>query len=65
MYMLVGVLAIAHAVSLVIKFAGQQIYEAFQDDDKDGIPNIIDRKDNRKPQPQMKVYASEDEAPKV
>ncbi len=43
MYMIVGVLAIAHAVSLLIKFAGEQIYQAFQDDDKDGIPNIIDR----------------------
>lgn len=43
MYLLVGVLAVAHGVSLVVKFAGQQIYEAFQDDDKDGIPNVFDR----------------------
>lgn len=48
MYMLVGILAVAHFVSLLIKFAGKQIYQAFQDDDGDGIPNIIDRKDNRK-----------------
>ena len=47
MYMLVGVLAVAHAISLIIKFAGQQIYQAFQDDDKDGIPNAFDRHDNR------------------
>jgi hypothetical protein len=48
MYMLVGVLAVAHAVSLLVKFAGSGIYQAFQDDDGDGIPNIIDRHDNRK-----------------
>jgi hypothetical protein len=60
MYMLVGVLAVAHAISLLVKFAGEGIYQAFQDDDNDGIPNIIDRKDNR-----MKSYASEVEAPKI
>jgi hypothetical protein len=48
MYMIVGVLAIAHAVSLLVKFAGAQIYQAFQDDDGDGIPNAFDRYDGRK-----------------
>ena len=61
MYMLVGVLAVAHAISLLVKFAGEGIYQAFQDDDNDGIPNIIDRKDNR--QPQVQSYASDVESP--
>jgi predicted Na+-dependent transporter len=47
MYLLVGALAVAHGVSLVIKFAGQQIADAFKDDDGDGVPNVFDRKDNR------------------
>ena len=63
MYMLVGVLAVAHAISLIIKFAGQQIYQAFQDDDKDGIPNAFDRHDNRNRQQQQnrpaRVFESE------
>ena len=46
-YLLIGVLTMAHGVSLVIKFAGEEVIRAFQDDDGDGIPNIIDRKDNR------------------
>ena len=46
-YLLVGVLAVAHGVSLIIKFAGEEVINAFKDDDGDGIPNIIDRKDNR------------------
>lgn len=48
MYMIVGVLAVAHAVSLLIKVAGAQIAQAFKDDDNDGTPNIFDRHDNRK-----------------
>ena len=55
-YLLIGVLAVAHSLSLMIKFAGEEVIKAFQDDDGDGIPNIIDRKNNHQqnqPRPQQ------------
>ena len=46
-YLLVGALTVAHGVSLVIKFAGEEVINAFRDDDGDGTPNILDKEDNR------------------
>lgn len=56
MILAVQILGFSHGLALVMYFAGDHIIKAFQDDDGDGIPNVIDRHDNRKdkPQPQPK-----------
>jgi len=43
MTFIVGVLATAHFLSLVMELAGEAIITAWQDDDGDGVPNIIDK----------------------
>ena len=40
-------LGLVTGLALVIHFTGDQILEAFKDDDKDGIPNILDNKPAR------------------
>lgn len=47
MIMAVRILMFAHAGALIFYFAGDKVVQAFQDDDKDGIPNAFDRHDNR------------------
>jgi hypothetical protein len=47
MVFVVQLLGFIHALALIGYTAGDQIGRAFADDDGDGIPNIIDRKDNR------------------
>jgi len=43
MIMAVQALGLLHGLALLFYYAGDQIIELFQDDDKDGIPNAIDR----------------------
>ena len=47
MTLLIGVLAIVHMVALIMELAGEQIIQAWRDDDGDGIPNWRDKHDNR------------------
>jgi|WetSurMetagenome_2_1015567.scaffolds.fasta_scaffold204633_2 hypothetical protein len=47
MIMFVRVLGMAHGLALVGYFAGEQIINAFRDDDGDGVPNAFDGIDNR------------------
>lgn len=60
MILAVRILMFAHAGALVFYFAGDKVIEAFSDADHDGIPNIIDRKDNRQ---QVRSYAADVESP--
>lgn len=48
MLLIVGILAIVHFFSLIIYFAGEKVGALFSDKDGDGIPDFIDRTDNRK-----------------
>lgn len=50
MTMLIGILGAVTGLALIGYAAGDKIIDAFKDDDGDGIPNIIDRTDNRKAQ---------------
>ena len=58
----VGALGLFAGLALVIYAAGDAIVEAFSDSDGDGIPNIIDHKDNRQPT-QVRSYAADVESP--
>ena len=49
----VQILGFAHAAALVAYTVGDKIVDALRDDDGDGIPNIIDKKDNRQQRPQQ------------
>lgn len=42
MILAVQVLGFAHALAMIVYFAGDEIVKAFRDDDGDGVPNIID-----------------------
>ncbi len=48
MTMLIGILGAVTGLSLIAYAIGDKILDAFKDDDSDGIPNFIDRTDNRK-----------------
>ena len=56
MVRVVQVLALFHGIGFIVYFAGDDIAELLADDDKDGIPNVVD-KDYRRRQ-----YASEAKA---
>jgi len=43
MVIVVQILGLAHGLAMLLYFAGDQIFELFQDEDKDGIPNLFDR----------------------
>jgi hypothetical protein len=47
MILVVRILMFGHGVALVAYIAGDRIKQAFQDDDGDGIPNVLDPVDNR------------------
>jgi hypothetical protein len=47
MVLVVQVLGFLHGASVLLYFAGDDVFHMFQDDDGDGIPNIFDRKDDR------------------
>jgi len=47
MTMLVGALGAVTGLALIMFFAGDHILKAFKDDDGDGIPDFMDRVDNR------------------
>ena len=47
MILAVRVLMFTHAGALIFYFSGDKVIQAFKDDDGDGIPNILDRHDNR------------------
>ena len=47
MLLFVQALGFAHGIALVGYFAGDQIIQAFKDDDNDGVPNVFDSIDNR------------------
>ncbi len=50
MTVIIGILAIFHMVALIMEVAGEAIIQAWKDDDGDGIPNILDKHDNRQGQ---------------
>jgi hypothetical protein len=56
MTLLIGILAIMHMIALIMELAGEHIIQAWNDDDGDGIPNFLDRHDNRK---QTRTFAGE------
>jgi len=47
-----------HIIALFVFYGGDAIAKAWQDDDGDGVPNFLDRKDNR-PQKPVNVNALE------
>lgn len=62
MIIVISVLGFLHGLALIGYFAGDKIAELFQDDDGDGIPNVLDpdyRRNGRSPAHQM---ASETES---
>ncbi len=65
MILAVRLLMFAHAIALVVYFAGDAIGNVFADDDKDGIPNVFDKDTYRKPQKPnsqpMRSFAAEEE----
>lgn len=48
MTLIIGLLGAITGFCLIAFFAGDHIVKAFQDDDKDGIPNWRDKQDNRR-----------------
>lgn len=55
----ISVLIAVHCLAMIAYFTGDEIIKAFGDEDGDGIPNIVDRHDNRRP-----AMASETETPR-
>ena len=53
MTVVIGILAAFHMLALIAEGAGEAIVHAFQDDDKDGIINALDKHDNRQGQPKQ------------
>lgn len=66
MILAVRIMMFAHAGALIFYFVGDKVIQAFRDDDKDGIPNVFDRHDNRqdknRPNQPQRQYASEAES---
>lgn len=48
MIIIVRIMIFVHAAALLFYSFGEQVIHAFDDDDGDGTPNIVDRRDNRK-----------------
>jgi hypothetical protein len=62
MTLIIGILAIAHMLALILELAGQHIIAAWSDDDGDGVPNWLDKDNKPKPaQPQPVRKFAEDE----
>lgn len=67
MALIVQILIGLHILALLVYYGGDSIAAAWKDDDGDGIPNWLDKKDNRPQKPQQtqnqprRVYASEAE----
>jgi hypothetical protein len=54
MTIIVQVLALLHALAMIVMIAGDALARAFADDDRDGIPNWKDKHDNRPQNNQQK-----------
>ena len=65
MVLVIQLLGFLHAVALIMYTAGDAIIVALQDDDGDGIPNFLDKTDNRKYKQQVRGYAAKTNAPEL
>jgi hypothetical protein len=59
MLLVIGALSIAHFFALIAYFAGDQVRELLSDADGDGIPDVVDRVDNRTGKPFVRQIKSD------
>ena len=66
-FMIIGVqiLSLCHGLAMVAYFAGDKIFTAFADDDKDGIPNAFDKDYRPKSAPKFVPNAADTELVKL
>lgn len=59
MIIAVQILGLAHGLALLFYYAGDKIFELFQDEDGDGVPNLIDPDYRHNGQKPARVFPSE------